>query len=79
MYGVVFLLFLYAFLALTGTNLPLPLPLTQFLLLLTVARYSYEDTQLSWKYLTFRGLCIIIHFYSKTNQMHQCLKLILLE
>ena len=27
--------------------------------------------------LTFIGLCIVIHFYSKTNQMHQFLKFIL--
>ena len=27
--------------------------------------------------LTFIGPCIIIYFYSKTNQMHQCLKFIL--
>ena len=29
--------------------------------------------------LTFIGPCIAIYFYSKTNQMHQCLKFILLE
>ena len=28
--------------------------------------------------LTFTGLCTIIYFYSKTNQMYQCLKFILL-
>jgi len=28
-------------------------------------------------YLTFRGPCIVIYFYSKTNQMHQFLKFIL--
>ena len=27
--------------------------------------------------LTFIGLCIVIYFYSKTNQMHHCLKFIL--
>jgi len=30
-------------------------------------------------HLTFIGPSILIYFYSKTNQMHQCLKLILLE
>jgi len=28
-------------------------------------------------YSTFIGPCIVIYFYSKTNQMHQCLKFIL--
>ena len=27
--------------------------------------------------LTFVGPCIVIYFYSKTNQMHQCIKFIL--
>jgi len=27
--------------------------------------------------LTFTGPCIVIYFYSKTNQMHQCIKFIL--
>jgi len=27
--------------------------------------------------LTFTGSCIVIYFYSKTNQMHQCLRFIL--
>ena len=27
--------------------------------------------------LTFTGPCIVINFYSKTNQMHQCIKFIL--
>jgi len=29
------------------------------------------------EHLTFMGLCIVIHFYSKTNEMHQFLKFIL--
>jgi len=28
---------------------------------------------------TFTGLCIIIYFYNKTNQMHQCIKLFYFE
>ena len=28
-------------------------------------------------FLTFIGPCIVIYFYSKTNQMHQCVKFIL--
>jgi len=28
-------------------------------------------------YLMFIGPCIVIYFYSKTNQMHQCIKFIL--
>ena len=27
--------------------------------------------------LTFIGQCIVIYFYSKTNQMHQCIKFVL--
>ena len=27
--------------------------------------------------LTLLGLCVIIYFYSKTNQLHQCTKFIL--
>ena len=30
-----------------------------------------------WDHLTFTGPCILIYFYSKTNQMHQCIKFIL--
>jgi len=29
--------------------------------------------------LAFIGPCIVVYFHSKTNQIHQCLKFILLE
>jgi hypothetical protein len=29
-----------------------------------------------WVYLTFRGLCIVIYSYNKTNEMHYSLKFI---
>jgi len=39
----------------------------------------FYHVALNWyfPFLTFTGPCIVIYFYSKTNQMHQCIKLIL--
>jgi len=35
-------------------------------------------TRILFADLTFIGPCIVIYFYSKTNQRHQCLKFILI-
>ena len=42
-------------------------------------RYYSSDqikkNEMGGAFLTFIGPCIVIYFYSKTNQMHQCIKL----
>ena len=44
-----------------------------------LTRYYSSDqikkNELGGAFLTFTGPCIVIYFYSKTNQMHQCIKL----
>jgi hypothetical protein len=38
---------------------------------------NYHILQSTFYHLTFIGPCIVIYFYSKTNEMHQFLRFIL--
>jgi hypothetical protein len=39
----------------------------------------FNPLKINGKLLTFIGPCIVIYFYSKTNQMHKCIKLFYFE
>ena len=43
----------------------------------TLHKIQYTFFIISRSFWTFIGPCIVIYFYSKTNQMHQCIKFIL--